>query len=331
MASNTSARACSAGLTVDQFAPRLSFFWAIGMDAVSEVAKMRAARLLWDRIVAGFGPQNPKSRALRTHCQTSGWSLTAQSPWNNVARTATEALAAALGGTQSLHTNALDEAIALPTDFTARIARDTQLLLQAESGVTRQVDPLGGSHEVEWRTRDLAEAAWLLIEEVEALGGMTKALESGLPKQRIEEAAARRQARIDTGQDVIVGVNRFQSEGEAPLDILAIDNQAVRAHQVERLARLRAGRNDAAVQVTLEALEAAARADAGADTPQPARRRARGGPRAGHARRDLRRPRTRVGPLPAHHAPLDGHLRPECGPGRALRPGPAPRRPVRRT
>jgi methylmalonyl-CoA mutase len=249
----------NAGLSVDAFAPRLSFFWAIGMDAVTEIAKMRAARLLWARIVQGFGPENPKSLALRTHCQTSGWSLTAQDPWNNVARTATEALAAAFGGTQSLHTNALDEAIALPTDFSARIARDTQLLLQDEARVTRQVDPLGGSHELEWRTRDLAEAAWLLIEEVEALGGMTKALAAGLPKQRIEEAAARRQARIDTGQDVIVGVNRYEADDEAPLDILAIDNRAVRAHQVERLELLRAGRDGAAVQASLERLEGAAR------------------------------------------------------------------------
>ena len=249
----------AAGLTVDQFAPRLSFFWAVGMDLVTEVAKMRAARLLWARIVAGFAPANPKSLALRTHCQTSGWSLTAQDPWNNVARTATEALAATLGGTQSLHTNALDEAIALPTDASARIARDTQLLLQEESGVTRQVDPLGGSALVEHRTNELAEAAWALIEEVEALGGMTKAIDAGLPKQRIEEAAARRQARIDTGEDVIVGVNRFRAEAEAPLDILSIDNHAVRSHQVERLAQLRAARDEAAVRASLGRLEAAAR------------------------------------------------------------------------
>ena len=248
-----------AGLTVDRFAPRLSFFWAVGMDLVTEVAKMRAARMLWARIVSGFGPQNPKSLALRTHCQTSGWSLTAQDVWNNVARTATEALAATLGGTQSLHTNALDEAIALPTDFSARIARDTQLLLQEESGVTKTVDPLGGSALLERRTLELAEAAWALIEEVEAKGGMTKAIAAGLPKQRIEEAAARRQARIDRGADVIVGMNRFRADDETPLDVLVVDNAAVRASQVARLERLRATRDPDAVQTALDALERAAR------------------------------------------------------------------------
>ena len=251
----------AAGLSVDRFAPRLSFFWAIGMDLVTEVAKMRAARMLWAEIVRGFDPQNPKSMALRTHCQTSGWSLTAQDVWNNVARTATEALAATLGGTQSLHTNALDEAIALPTDFSARIARDTQLLLQDESGVTKTVDPLGGSADVERRTQELMDAAWTLIEEVEAMGGMTKAIAAGLPKQRIEEAAARRQARIDSGQDVIVGVNRFQTADDAPLEVLVIDNAAVRASQVERLARVRATRDDEAVQNALAALDRAARGD----------------------------------------------------------------------
>ncbi len=255
----------AAGLSVDAFAPRLSFFWAIGMDVVTEVAKMRAARLLWSRIVQTFDPKNPKSLALRTHCQTSGWSLTAQQPWNNVARTAIEALSATLGGTQSLHTNALDEAIALPTDASARIARDTQLLLQHESGVTKTVDPLGGSAAVEARTKELAEAAWALIEEVEALGGMTAAIETGLPKQRIEEAAARRQARIDTGRDVIVGVNRFQSApGEdAPLDVLIIDNAAVRDGQVERLRVLRAARDESAVAAALARLSDAARNTSG--------------------------------------------------------------------
>ncbi|MCA0269264.1 MAG: methylmalonyl-CoA mutase [Bacteroidetes bacterium] len=272
----------AAGLSVDRFAPRLSFFWAIGMDLVTEVAKMRAARMLWAKIVRGFDPQNPKSMALRTHCQTSGWSLTAQDVWNNVARTATEALAATLGGTQSLHTNALDEAIALPTDFSARIARDTQLLLQDESGVTKTVDPLGGSAEVERRTQELMDAAWTLIEEVEAMGGMTKAIAAGLPKQRIEEAAARRQARIDSGQDVIVGVNRFQTTDDAPLEVLVIDNAAVRASQVERLARVRATRDEAAVQNALAALERAARGDTGdVETPYMASLRGSGDATAG--------------------------------------------------
>ena len=247
------------GLDIDDFAPRLSFFWGIGMDFFTEIAKMRAARVLWDRIVGGFNPQNPKSRALRTHCQTSGWSLTEQKPYNNVTRTAVEAMAAVLGGTQSLHTNALDEAIALPTDYSARIARETQLYLQQKSGITRFVDPFGGSHEVEKRTAALLEEAWTLIQEIEALGGMAKALEKGIPKLRIEEAAAQKQARLDRGKDVLVGVNAFQSsEDEEAFDVREVDNQAVRDAQVQRLAELRAQRDEAAVQQALAALKQAA-------------------------------------------------------------------------
>ncbi len=247
------------GLDIDDFAPRLSFFWGIGMDFFTEIAKMRAARVLWDRIVGSFNPQNPKSRALRTHCQTSGWSLTEQKPYNNVTRTAVEAMAAVLGGTQSLHTNALDEAIALPTDYSARIARETQLYLQQKSGITRFVDPFGGSHEVEKRTAALLEEAWTLIQEIEALGGMAKALEKGIPKLRIEEAAAQKQARLDRGKDVLVGVNAFQSsEDEEAFDVREVDNQAVRDAQVQRLAELRAQRDETAVQQALAALKQAA-------------------------------------------------------------------------
>ncbi|RYY10276.1 MAG: methylmalonyl-CoA mutase, partial [Cytophagaceae bacterium] len=237
----------AAGLKIDDFAPRLSFFWGIGMNFFLEIAKLRAGRLLWAKLLKQFDPQSPKSLALRTHCQTSGYSLTAQDPFNNVARTTVEALAAALGGTQSLHTNALDEALALPTDFSARIARNTQLYLQHETDITKVVDPWGGSYYVESLTADLANQAWALIEEVESLGGMAAAIETGLPKLRIEEAAARKQSRIDAGQEVIVGVNKYPApEGEAPLEVLQIDNDAVRESQVVRLQKIRAERDDAA-------------------------------------------------------------------------------------
>ncbi len=244
----------AAGLSVDEFAPRISFFWAIGMNQFMEIAKMRAGRLLWSKLVKQFDPKNPKSMALRTHCQTSGWSLTEQDPYNNVARTCVEALSAALGHTQSLHTNALDEAIALPTDFSARIARNTQLFLQDESDITRAVDPWAGSYYVEALTNLLARRAWKLIQEVEDLGGISKAIETGLPKMRIEEAAARKQARIDSGRDVIVGINRFRSDAEDPLEILDIDNTAVRKSQIERLERLRKERNPEECRQALEAI-----------------------------------------------------------------------------
>ena len=248
-----------AGMDIDSFAPRLSFFWAIGMDHFSEIAKMRAARMLWAKLVKQFNPKNERSLALRTHCQTSGWSLTEQDPFNNVARTCIEAAAAAFGGTQSLHTNALDEAIALPTDFSARIARNTQLHLQQETKITKTVDPWAGSYYVESLTHELAEKAWELIREVEELGGMTKAIEAGIPKLRIEEAAAIKQARIDSGQDVIVGVNKYRLEKEEPLVTLEVDNQTVRKQQMERLANIRAERNEAEVQSALKKLTAAAR------------------------------------------------------------------------
>ena len=244
----------NAGLSIDAFAPRLSFFWAIGKDFFMEIAKMRAARMLWAKLVQRFGPDNPKSLALRTHSQTSGWSLTEQDPYNNVVRTCIEALAAAFGHTQSLHTNALDEAIALPTDFSARIARNTQLFLQEETGICSVIDPWAGSYYVESLTRELAERSWAHIEEVEGLGGMTKAIEEGIPKLRIEEAAARRQARIDSGKETVVGLNQYRLEQEEPLDILDIDNTAVRKSQIERLERLRADRDPAAVQRALEAI-----------------------------------------------------------------------------
>lgn len=253
----------SSGLDIDEFAPRLSFFWAIGMDFVTEVAKLRAARALWDRIVASFNPKNPKSRVLRAHCQTSGWSLTEQQPYNNVTRTAIEAMAAALGGTQSLHTNALDEAIALPTDFSARIARETQIRIQERSGITRFVDPLGGSIAVEQRCAELMERVEELLQEVEKLGGMTKAIEAGLPKLRIEEAAAIKQARLDSVQDVLVGVNAFKSDDDTPLEILEVDQTAVLANQIERLKALKADRDPNAVALALEALESAARTGQG--------------------------------------------------------------------
>jgi methylmalonyl-CoA mutase len=247
-----------AGIAIDDFAPRLSFFWGIGMNFFMEIAKMRAGRVLWSKIVKQFNPQNPKSMALRTHCQTSGWSLTAQDPYNNVTRTTIEALAAALGGTQSLHTNSLDEAIALPTDFSARIARNTQLYLQNETGITQVVDPLGGSYYVEYLTEQLINAASQLIEEVESLGGMTRAIESGIPKLRIEEAAAARQARIDSGEEIIVGVNRFQTSALPDFEILEVDNTAVRQEQIEKLKTLKAERNTEAVQIALNDLQQAA-------------------------------------------------------------------------
>ena len=244
----------NAGMSVDAFAPRLSFFWAIGMNHFMEIAKMRAARMLWAKIVKQFDPKNPKSLALRTHSQTSGWSLTEQDPFNNVARTAIEAMGAALGHTQSLHTNALDEAIALPTDFSARIARNTQIYIQEETNVCRQVDPWAGSYYVESLTDEIARKAWAHIEEVEKLGGMAKAIETGIPKMRIEEASARKQARIDSGVEKIIGVNEFRLEKEAPIDILAVDNTAVRESQIKRLKELRASRDEAAVQKALAAI-----------------------------------------------------------------------------
>ncbi|MFI5306239.1 MAG: methylmalonyl-CoA mutase [Polyangiales bacterium] len=244
----------AAGLDVDSFAPRLSFFWAIGMSYFMEVAKLRAARMLWAKIVKGFGAKNPKSMSLRTHSQTSGWSLTAQDPFNNVARTCIEAMAAVAGHTQSLHTNALDEALALPTDFSARIARNTQLYIQQETGVCRTIDPWAGSYYVERLTHDLAHRAWSLIEEVEQLGGMAKAIEAGLPKLRIEEAATRTQARIDSGQQTIVGVNKLRCDDEGELAILKVDNSEVLAAQIKRLAQLRQNRDPAKVQAALSAL-----------------------------------------------------------------------------
>ncbi len=243
-----------AGLDIDAFAPRLSFFWAVGMNHFMEIAKMRAARMIWAKLVKQFNPKNPKSMALRTHSQTSGWSLTEQDPFNNVGRTTIEALAAALGHTQSLHTNALDEAIALPTDFSARIARNTQLYLQQETEICRSVDPWAGSWYVESLTHEIARKAWELIEEVEKLGGMAKAIETGIPKMRIEEAAARTQGKIDSGTQTIVGVNKYRLEKEEPIDILEIDNTAVRLAQIRRLEQLRAQRNEAAVQASLEAI-----------------------------------------------------------------------------
>ncbi|RFP65551.1 methylmalonyl-CoA mutase [Hymenobacter lapidiphilus] len=253
----------AAGLAIDDFAPRLSFFWAIGMNHFMEIAKLRAGRLLWAKLIQQFNPQNPKSLALRTHCQTSGYSLTEQDPFNNVARTAVEALAAVLGGTQSLHTNALDEAIALPTDFSARIARNTQLYLQHETDVTRVVDPWGGSYYVETLTHELADKAWALMAEVEELGGMAKAIETGLPKMRIEEAAARKQARIDSNKDIVVGVNRYRPSEEQQIDVLDIDNAAVRESQIARLLATKAARDETAVQAALTALTDAARDENG--------------------------------------------------------------------
>nr|WP_315223288.1 methylmalonyl-CoA mutase [uncultured Flavobacterium sp.] len=244
----------STGMTIDEFAPRLSFFWAIGMNHFMEIAKMRAGRMIWAKLVQQFNPKNDKSLVLRTHCQTSGWSLTEQDPFNNVARTCIEATAAAFGGTQSLHTNALDEAIALPTDFSARIARNTQIFLQEETKITKTVDPWGGSYYVESLTNEIVENTWKLIEEVEELGGMTKAIEAGIPKLRIEEAAARKQARIDSGQDIIVGVNQFRLEKEDPLHILDVDNQMVRKQQLELLSTIKAKRDRKKVEQSIEKL-----------------------------------------------------------------------------
>ena len=252
-----------AGLNIDDFAPRLSFFWAIGMNHFMEIAKMRAARMLWAKLVKQFEPKNPKSMALRTHCQTSGWSLTEQDPFNNVARTCIEALAAAMGGTQSLHTNALDEAIALPTDFSARIARNTQLYLQQETNICKVVDPWGGSYYVEYLTHQIAHKAWTLIQEVEGLGGMTKAIEAGIPKMRIEEAAARKQARIDSGKDIIVGVNAYRTDEKTQIDILDVDNAKVRAQQLGRLQTLKAERDATQVEQALNTLTEAARSGKG--------------------------------------------------------------------
>ncbi|MCK0124426.1 methylmalonyl-CoA mutase [Gelidibacter sp. F2691] len=252
-----------AGMDIDTFAPRLSFFWAIGMNHFMEIAKMRAARMLWAKLVKQFNPKNDKSLSLRTHCQTSGWSLTEQDPFNNVARTTIEAAAAVFGGTQSLHTNALDEAIALPTDFSARIARNTQLFLQQETHITKTVDPWAGSYYVEKLTHDIAQKAWELIEEVEELGGMTKAIEAGIPKLRIEEAAARKQARIDSSQDIIVGVNKYRLDKEDPISTLEVDNQTVRLSQIERLNKIKSERNGAKVTAALSKLTEMARTGEG--------------------------------------------------------------------
>lgn len=249
----------AAGMDIDTFAPRLSFFWAIGMNHFMEIAKMRAGRMLWAKLLKQFNPKDEKSLALRTHCQTSGWSLTEQDPFNNVARTAIEAAAAAFGGTQSLHTNALDEAIALPTDFSARIARNTQIFLQEETKICKTVDPWAGSYYVESLTAEIAEKTWALIEEVETLGGMTKAIEAGIPKLRIEEAAARKQARIDSSQDIIVGVNKYRLEKEDPLHILDVDNQMVRKQQIERLEQIKATRDNAKVAECLAKLTESAK------------------------------------------------------------------------
>ena len=253
----------AAGMKIDEFAPRLSFFWAIGMNHFMEIAKLRAGRMLWAKLVKQFAPKDDKSLALRTHCQTSGWSLTEQDPFNNVARTCIEGAAAAFGGTQSLHTNALDEAIALPTDFSARIARNTQIYLQEETHITHTVDPWGGSYYIEKLTDEIAQKAWNLIEEVEAMGGMTKAIEAGIPKLRIEEAAARKQARIDSGQDLIIGVNKYRLEQEDPLHILDVDNQKVRAQQLEQLADLKAKRDAQKVAECLQKLTECARTEQG--------------------------------------------------------------------
>lgn len=253
----------NAGMKIDDFAPRLSFFWAIGMNHNTEIAKMRAGRILWVKIVNEFNPKNEKSLALRTHCQTSGWSLTEQDPFNNVARTCIEALASALGGTQSLHTNALDEAIALPTDFSARIARNTQIYLQEEIGITKHIDPVGGSYYIEKLTEELVEKAWELISEVEELGGMAKAIETGVPKMRIEEAAARKQARIDSNKDILVGVNRYQIETNDTIDILEVDNTKVRESQLERLRSLKANRDSEKVVALLNELTESAKSGTG--------------------------------------------------------------------
>jgi len=253
----------NAGMDIDSFAPRLSFFWAAGMNHFTEIAKMRAARMLWAKIVKQFNPKNTKSMALRTHTQTSGWSLTEQDPYNNISRTCVEAMSAALGHTQSLHTNALDEAIALPTEFSARIARNTQIFIQEETGICRSVDPWAGSYYVETLTHEIAQKAWKLIQEVEELGGMAKAIETGIPKMRIEEAAARKQARIDSGKDTIVGINKYKLDVQDPIDTLEVDNTAVRKSQIERLNKLKGERNNAEVQKALEAITEAVKTGKG--------------------------------------------------------------------
>jgi methylmalonyl-CoA mutase len=253
----------NAGIDIDAFAPRISFFWAIGMNHFMEIAKMRAARMLWAKIIKQFNPKNEKSMVLRAHCQTSGWSLTEQDPYNNIARTCIEAMAAALGHTQSLHTNALDEAIALPTDFSARIARNTQIYIQEETQICRSVDPWAGSYYVETLTHEIAHKAWELIEEVEKLGGMAKAIETGIPKMKIEEAAARKQARIDSRKDIIVGINKFKLDQEDPIDILEVDNTSVRESQIRRLQQLKSNRNNDDVQKALDAITEAVKTGKG--------------------------------------------------------------------
>ena len=320
------------GLDIDAFAPRLSFFWAIGMNFFMEVAKLRAGRLLWAKLVRQFEPKSPKSLSLRTHCQTSGWSLTAQDVFNNVARTCIEAMAATQGHTQSLHTNALDEALALPTDFSARIARNTQLLLQQESGTCRVIDPWGGSAYVERLTYELARRAWAHIEEVEAAGGMARAIEEGIPKMRVEEAAARTQARIDSGRQPVIGVNKYRVAGADDIDVLKIDNRAVRAQQLDKLRRLREERDPAACQAALDRLTAAAARPAQRRRrEQPAGAGHRRRPREGHRGRDFRRAGEGVRPLHRAH-PYDQwcvqaggrpHGRHRAGPrrGRGLRAG----------
>jgi len=244
----------ASGLKIDEFAPRLSFFWAVGMNHFMEIAKMRAARMLWAKIIKSYNPKNPKSMALRTHSQTSGWSLSEQDPFNNVARTCVEAMAAALGGTQSLHTNALDEAIALPTDFSARIARNTQIFIQDETQITKAVDPWAGSYYVEYLTKEITDKAWKLIEEVEALGGMAKAIETGVPKMRIEEASARKQARLDSGQDILVGVNKFRTSEKSEIEILEVDNNTVRDSQIARINKMKEDRDSDLVKANIAAL-----------------------------------------------------------------------------
>ncbi|PIV63088.1 MAG: methylmalonyl-CoA mutase, partial [Bacteroidetes bacterium CG02_land_8_20_14_3_00_31_25] len=252
-----------AGLKIDDFAPRISFFWGVGMNHFMEIAKMRAARMLWAKIVKQFKPKNPKSLALRTHTQTSGWSLTEQDPYNNIARTCVEALAATLGHTQSLHTNALDEAIALPSDFSARIARNTQIYLQEETNICKSIDPWAGSYYVEELTNELAHKAWKLIQEIEELGGMAKAIETGIPKMRIEEASARKQARIDSEQEIIVGVNKYRLEKEEPIDTLEIDNESVRNSQIKRLEKLKKNRNNNALKIALDEITEACKTKKG--------------------------------------------------------------------
>jgi methylmalonyl-CoA mutase len=317
--------AIAAGMDVDQFAGRLSFFFAIGMNFFMEIAKLRAARTLWHRIMTEVGAKDERSKMLRTHCQTSGVSLQEQDPYNNVVRTAFEAMSAVLGGTQSLHTNSFDEAIALPTEFSARIARNTQLILQEETGVTKVVDPLAGSYYVESLTNELIEKAWALIEEVEEMGGMTKAVESGLPKLRIEESAARRQAAIDRGEDVIVGVNKYRKDREDPIDILDIDNVKVRDSQIARLAKIRAARDEAACTAALAELERRAR-----EGGQPARRRGRGRARPGQRGRDQHGHGKGVRTPPRRGQDARGRLWLGLRGGRGLRRNPEGRRGLRR-